>query len=82
MSAPSRSGLYEPKIRVRHGWHSTIVGGSKRSFSTLQGARKWAHAKVGPHPKLTITGYADGPRGAWITVQGVTLAELFPEGEP
>ena len=64
------------KITVRY---SSIDRYSKtRKFKTLKGAQKFAHEWVGEHPELGW-GYAVSFDGIGkITVEGVTLAELFP----
>ena len=52
---------------------------TKRTFSTLNGAREFAHHWVGAHPELGSS-YAVSADGVGkITVEGVTLQELFPE---
>ena len=49
-----------------------------RRFKTLAGARKFAHNWIGEAPTLGA-GYAISDDGVGrITVQGATLAELFP----
>jgi hypothetical protein len=52
---------------------------TKRRFKTLKGAQKYAHHMVGPAPELG-GGYAiSGDAVGRVTVQGATLAELFPK---
>jgi hypothetical protein len=49
-----------------------------RKFKTLAGARRFAHTWVGEHPDLGST-YAVSFDGIGkVTVDGATLAELFP----
>jgi hypothetical protein len=50
-----------------------------RSFKTVAGAKKFAHKYVGAHPEIGV-GYAVSSDGIGkVTVQGATLAEIFPE---
>lgn len=52
-----------------------------RSFTTIKGAAKFAQEWVGPTPEIG-TGYAVSPDGIGrVTVDGATLAELFPAVE-
>jgi hypothetical protein len=63
-------------IKVRY---STVDGFKKaRTFKTLKGARDFAHHFLGKHPDLG-TSYAISSDGIGkITVQGASLADLFP----
>jgi len=62
--------------------YSSIDGASyTRTYTTLKGARKFAHEWIGAHPEIG-TSYAVSFDGVGkITVSGATLAELFPERE-
>lgn len=49
-----------------------------RRYATLAGARKWAHEMVGEHPDMG-SWYAVSFDGIGrVTVEGASLAELFP----
>lgn len=77
MSETTVTGGREIVVRL-----TTIDHYHKRGkFKTLEGARKFAHRYVGPHPDISATfGYAVGAYGdAKITWEGCTAAELFPE---
>ena len=56
-----------------------------RSFKTLKGAQAFAHKWVGEHPEIATSfsvaaSYAVSGDGVGkITVEGCTLAEIFPE---
>lgn len=53
----------------------------RRTFKTLAGARKAAHARVGKHPEGSWA-YAISSDGiVRVTCEGCTLAELFPSDE-
>jgi hypothetical protein len=65
-------------IKIRY---SSVDGvRTLRSFSTLAGARRYAHERVGKHPDIG-TGYAISDDGIGkIEVYGeATLADLFGE---
>lgn len=50
----------------------------RRVYKTLEGARKFAHEWVGPHPDMG-TGYAVSDDGVGkVEVSGASLADLFP----
>lgn len=50
-----------------------------RSFKTLEGARAYAHRKVGAHPEYSSFGYVVSSYGdAKLTFSGATFEELFP----
>lgn len=51
----------------------------RRKFKTLDGARKYAHKWVGEHPEIGSFYAVSGDGGGKVTVEGCTLAELFPE---
>ena len=49
-----------------------------RRFKTLEGARRYAHKRVGAHPEVGY-GYAVSGDGVGkVTVTGAALHELFP----
>lgn len=51
----------------------------RKQFTTLKGAREFAHKMIGPHPDLGAS-YAvsnDGI-GKIIPIEGASLADLFP----
>ncbi len=50
----------------------------RRNFRTLGGARRFAHLWVGPHPDLGSTYAVSNDGVGKITVEGATLADLFP----
>jgi hypothetical protein len=52
----------------------------RRSFKTLDGAKKFAHERVGPHPTTSQAfGYAVSDDGIGkVTVSGATMEEVFP----
>jgi hypothetical protein len=66
-------------IKVRY---SSVDRFSKtRSFKTIEGARKFAHAWVGRHPEIGSSYAVSGDGIGKVTAVGVTLAELFPAEE-
>lgn len=52
----------------------------RRTFKTIEGARKFAHKWVGAHPEIGSTYAVSGDGMGKVTVNGATLADLFPEG--
>jgi hypothetical protein len=63
-------------IKVRY---SSIDGFSKTAkFKTMNGARKFAHKWVGEHPEIGSHYAVAGDGVGKVTVEGTTLAELFP----
>lgn len=63
------------KVRYRSIDHFTKTS----TFKTLPGARKFAHKWVGEHPEIGSYYAVSGDGVGKITVEGATLAELFPE---
>jgi hypothetical protein len=51
---------------------------NRRKFKTLSGARAFAHKMVGPHPEIGFRYAVSGDGIGKVTVEGVSLAELFP----
>ena len=50
-----------------------------RRYQTLEGARKYAHNMIGPHPDMGCD-YAVSEDGiGTIRVSGASLREIFPE---
>lgn len=59
--------------------YSSVDGGwTTRKFKTLKGARAFAHKWVGGHPEIGSSYAVSGDGIGKVTVQGATLAELFP----
>jgi hypothetical protein len=52
---------------------------TKRTFTTIEAARKFAHHWVGPHPEIGRGYAASGDGIGKITVSGASLADLFPD---
>lgn len=70
--APAPAGT----IRVTY---SSVDGVRKvHAFKTLKGARAFAQERVGNHPELGNTYAVAGDGIGKVTVEGVTLADLFP----
>lgn len=62
--------------------YTSIDGGRKsRSYSTIEGAKKFAHTWVGPHPEIGSWYAVSGDGVGKITVSGASLRDLFPERE-
>ena len=65
-------------IKIRY----DAVDGFKatRQFKTIEGARRYAHERVGEHPEISSR-YAVSQDGVGtIYVSGATLEDLFPAG--
>lgn len=51
-----------------------------RRFKTIGGARRFAHEFVGEHPEMGSFYAVSGDGVGKVTVQGCTIADLFPMG--
>lgn len=73
----------EGKRAIKLTWSTVDHHSESRGFSTIEGARKYAHRKVGAHPEIGSTYAIDAFGVSKIVIQtGTTLAELFPEEPP
>jgi hypothetical protein len=62
--------------------YSSIDGGSKSGkFKTLKAAQKFAQNWIGAHPEIGSRYAVAGDGIGKITVEGASLAELFPSPE-
>lgn len=53
-----------------------------KSFMSLKGAQKYAHDRVGAHPEMGSYYAVSGDGIGKVTVEGVSLTELFPDNQP
>lgn len=53
-----------------------------KRFVSVKGARSYAHKMVGEHPEIGSTYAVSGDGIGKVTVEGLSLAELFPSNEP
>jgi hypothetical protein len=69
-----------PTITVLH----TSIDGARqrRSFTSIEKARKFAHDWVGPHPEIGRTYAISGDGVGRIEVTGASLGDLFPPPAP
>lgn len=72
----TKDNFADTTITVRY---SAVDGArSSRKFGTLKGARAFAHKMVGPHPEMGFRYAISGDGIGKVTVEGVSLEELFP----